>query len=428
MRILIKQGEIINPSPAFPFQSSILIEDGIIKKISPQIEGKFDKVIEAKGKYVIPALWDVHAHLREPGREDEETIVTGGRAAVKGGYAGVCCMPNTQPPIDEPSVVEYIKERAKYSPSLIFPIGCISKRREGKELCEMGLLKEAGVVGFSDDGDPVTDSQLLRRAMEYSLSLNLPLILHCEDKALSGNGVMHEGLLSTILGLPGIPREAEELMVKRDLELARLTSARIHIAHLSSKGSVEYIKEAKNKGINVTCEVTPHHLLLTVEAVKEFNTNTKVNPPLREEEDRQALLEGLKNGIIDVISTDHAPHLSTEKEEDYLKAPFGMIGLEISFSLLYTELVLRGIFTLAELVKFMSFNPSKIFGLPGGEIKEGCPAFISIFDPEKEWVISKKEFASLSSNTPFLGKKVKGKFEWVIVEHKIPLENFELRG
>ena len=426
MRILIKDGYLVNPASGFSGKTSLLIEGGKVRKISPRLEEKADLIIPAEGKLVIPSLWDVHTHLREPGREDEETLVSGGRAAIRGGYAGVCCMPNTEPPLDDPSVIEFIKERGKISPAIIFPVGCITRRRAGKELAELGLLKEAGVIGFSDDGNSVMDAQLLRRAMEYSLFLDLPLILHCEDRNLSRGGAMHEGFISTLLGLPGIPREAEETMVERDIRLARLTGARIHIAHLSSRGSVESLKKAKDMGLRVTGEVTPHHLLLTHEWVRSFDTNTKVNPPLREEEDRLFLIEGLKEGIIEVISTDHAPHLSTEKEEDYLRAPFGMIGLEFSFSLLYEELVKKKVITLMELVRAMSYNPARIFGLPGGEIKEGEPAYISIFNPGIEWVIEKENLESLSFNTPFLGRKVQGRFEWVIVGERIPLREGKL--
>ena len=428
MRLLIREGYIIDPVTNFQGEKDILIEEGKIKEISSSIEQDSDVVIEAKGKWVIPGLIDLHAHLREPGREDEETIYTGGRAGVKGGYITICCMPNTQPPIDEPSVVEYIKEKARFSPIRIYPIGCISRRREGKELSEMALLKRAGVIGFSDDGDPVMDALLLRRAMEYSHSTALPLILHCEDKNLSGGGVMHEGYFSTLLGLPGIPHEAEEIMVKRDLEIARLTGARIHIAHVSCKRSVEYIKEAKEKGIKVTAEVTPHHLLLTDEEVLNFDTNTKVNPPLREKEDRIALLEGIKNDVIDVISTDHAPHLSTEKEYDFLEAPFGMVGLETSFSSLFTHLVDKGFLSPMKLVEKMSVTPAKIFSLPGGGFTIGKQALLSIFNPHVEWVVRKEEMESLSYNTPFLGRKLKGKFEWVIIGEKLVLEKGRLKG
>ena len=428
MRILIRKGYLIDPASGSEGERDILIEDGVITKIAPSLKAlQTDTTIEAKGKWVIPGLLDLHTHLREPGREDEETIYTGARAGVKGGYVALCCMPNTDPPIDDPSVVELIQQKARSSPLNVYPIGCISRKREGKALSEMGLLKEAGVVGFSDDGEPVMDSLLLRRAMEYSLLLDLPLILHCEDKKLSLNGVMHEGYLSSLLGLPGIPSEAEEVMVKRDLELARLTGAKIHIAHVSCKKSVEYIKEAKEKGIKVTAEVTPHHLLLTDKAVLNFDTNTKVNPPLRSDADRQALLEGLKEGIIDVISTDHAPHLSTEKEYDFLAAPFGMVGLEISFSALFTQLVATGALSALELVKAMSFTPAEIFHLPGGTISIGALASLSIFNPSTEWVVSRDTLESLSYNTPFLGKRLTGKFEWVIIEGKIVQEEGKIR-
>ena len=421
MRILIQNGYLINPVNNFEGERDILIEKGIIKSISSSIKAKSDLIIDAKGKWVIPGLIDVHTHLREPGREDEETIYTGGKAGVKGGYVALCCMANTEPPIDDPSVVDFIKEKAKFSPINIYPIGCITRKREGKEISEMGLLKESGVIGFSDDGAPVMDSLLMRRAMEYSLSLNLPLLLHCEDKSLSRGGVMHEGYISTLLGLPGIPRESEEIMIKRDIELSYLTGARIHILHVSSKGSIRYIEEAKKNGVKVTAEVTPHHLLLTDKEILNFNTNAKVNPPLREEEDRKALIKALKKGIIDIISTDHAPHLSSEKERGFIEAPFGIEGLEESFSSLYTNLVRRKILSPMELVEKMSLKPAKIFSIEGGEISVNKKAMISIFNPDAEWIVNRDEIESLSSNTPLLGKKLKGKFEWVIIGEKIPL-------
>ncbi len=422
MSILIKGARVIDAYSGLDGIRDILIEKGKLVKLEKNIKEKADKIIHAQGKVVIPGLIDLHAHLREPGREDEETILSGSWAGVHGGYTVICCMPNTQPPIDHPGMVNYVKEQAKSSPIIILPYATISKNREGKELAELGLLRETGAVGFSDDGSPVMDALLMRRALEYSLMLNVPIISHCEDLNLSRGGVMNEGELSTILGLKGIPAEAEEIMVERDLKLAQLTGAHLHIAHVSTKGSVDLIREAKEKGVKVTCEVTPHHLILTEEALLSFNPHTKVNPPLRRKEDVETLQQALKEGVIDVIATDHAPHLATEKEKEIEEAPFGMIGLDTCFSLIFTYIVEKGILSLKEVVEKMSLNPAKILNLPWGRIKVGEVPHLTIFDPEATWIVKEDTLYSKSKNTPFLGWELKGKIEWVIIGERILME------
>ncbi|MDD5454089.1 MAG: dihydroorotase, partial [Candidatus Ratteibacteria bacterium] len=339
--ILIKNGRVVDPSSKKSGISDIYIEDGKISKIGKNIKAAGAKVIDAKDRIIFPGLIDMHTHLREPGRENAETVLSGSIAAVHGGFTSICCMPNTNPAIDDASTLEFILEKAKKARCNVYPIAAITKERKGEKLSEMAELASLGAVGFSDDGNGVGDSLLMRRAMEYSLMLNVPIISHCEDESLSAGGSMNEGYVSTILGLPGIPKESEEIMVARDLMLARLTGARLHICHVSTKCSVELIREAKKRGVRVTCEVTPHHFTLTEDAVKtlasnrpdvtsglgaEFDTNTKVNPPLRTNEDLKAIEKGLKDGTIDVIASDHAPHIYTEKEVEYENAPFGMIG------------------------------------------------------------------------------------------------------
>lgn len=420
MSILIRKGMVVDPASLLEEVLDIFIEGQIIKKIGKNIKSYGAKVIDAEGKVVIPGLIDIHTHLRQPGREDEETIRTGSLAAAKGGFTTICCMPNTDPPIDNPALVEYIyRETEKNGVIEILPIGAISYRREGKRLSEMGRLKKAGVVGFSDDGSWVVDSHLMRRALEYAKMFNLPVISHCEDPYLSRNGVMNEGYWSTVLGLPGMPSEAEEVAISRDLYLAKLTGSRLHIAHLSTCGGVELVRKAKEENIRVSCEVTPHHLAICDEVVKSFNTNTKVNPPLRTKKDIQALKMGLKEGIIDVIATDHAPHAEEEKELEYSKAPFGIIGLETALSLVIKELVEPGILSFAEAIAKLTINPSRILGINRGRIKEGSIANLAIVNLSESWQVRKEDFVSLSKNSPFVGWTLPGKVEFTICKGKL---------
>jgi len=420
MSLLIKKGRILDPASHLDKVLDIFIEDGRIKRIAKDIDLTSQEVIDASGKVVIPGLIDMHTHLREPGREDEETIESGTCAAARGGFTTICCMPNTDPAIDDPSLVEFIYKQAENKGIVeVLPIAAISKDRKGKYLSPMGRLKAAGAVAFSDDGDWIANSSLMRRALEYLKSFNLVLISHCEDRNLSGNGVVNEGYFSTITGLEGIPREAEEVALFRDLVLARMSGSSLHVAHVSTARSVKLIREAKQVGVKVTAEVTPHHFTLTEKEVTSFDTNTKVNPPFRGTEDIEALKEGLIDAAIDVIATDHAPHIIEEKEKDYADAPFGIIGLETALGLVIKELVEKRILSLMEAIAKLTINPARILGIDRGRIKEGVKANITIFDPGKIWLVKEEELASKSRNSPFIGWELPGKIEWTIVGGKI---------
>ena len=420
MSLLIKKGRILDPASHLDKVLDIFIEDGRIKRIAKDIDLTCEEVIDASGKVVIPGLIDMHTHLREPGREDEETIESGTCAAARGGFTTICCMPNTDPAIDDPSLVEFIYKQAENKGIVeVLPIAAISKDRKGKDLSPMGRLKAAGAVAFSDDGDWIAKSSLMRRALEYLKSFNLVLISHCEDRNLSGNGVVNEGYFSTITGLEGIPREAEEVALFRDLALARMNGSSLHVAHVSTARSVKLIREAKQVGVKVTAEVTPHHFTLTEKEVTSFDTNTKVNPPFRGTEDIEALKEGLIDAAIDVIATDHAPHIIEEKEKDYADAPFGIIGLETALGLVIKELVEKRILSLMEAIAKLTINPARILGIDRGRIKEGVKANITIFDPGKIWLVKEEELASKSRNSPFIGWKLPGKIEWTIVGGEI---------
>jgi len=424
MKILIRRGHIIDPANKKSGIFDILIENGKIKKVEKNIKEKGDITIDAKDKIVTPGLVDMHAHLREPGREDAETIRTGLSAAVKGGFTSVAAMPNTNPCCDNRSVAKFVIEEAKkLSLANAFPVGALTKGRRGMELSEMWDLAEAGCVAFSDDGEPVGDSSLMRHALEYASMCEAPVISHCEDKSLSEGGVMHEGFVSTQLGLKGIPSRSESTITSRDIELAEITGAKLHIAHVSAKETISIIKKAKEKGISITAEVTPHHLALTDVCVKTFDTNMKVNPPLRTEEDREALKKALKDNTIDAIATDHAPHLESEKDVEFDYAPFGMIGLESALSVCIMELIDGKILTWPELVTKLSVNPSKILGIERGTLSEGAPADVTIIDPGKEWVYKKENIKSESPNSPFIGRTLKGLATDVIVGGKVVARN-----
>ncbi|MFQ6066072.1 MAG: dihydroorotase [bacterium] len=420
MSLLIKQGRLIDPATNYEGVVDILVEGEKIKKIAPKIRQSHGELIDAANKLVVPGLIDIHTHLREPGREDEETIQSGTRAAAKGGFTTVCCMPNTDPPIDDPSLVEFVYQEAEQRGLVeVLPIATVSKGRAGRDLSPMGRLKKAGAVAFSDDGDWVADSHLMRRALEYVKMLNLALISHCEDSKLSQGGVMNEGYVSTVLGLKGVPKEAEEVALFRDLALCKMTESLLHVAHLSTAGSLELIRKAKASGVRVTAEVTPHHFTLTDRQVKSFDTNTKVNPPLRGDHDLETLKEGLKDGTIDVITTDHAPHLVEEKEKEYSAAPFGIVGLETALGLVIKELVQTGTLTLMEAIAKLTINPARILGINRGAIKEGARADLTIFDLEKKWLVTEDEFFSKCTNSPFLGWELPGKVEWTVVRGKV---------
>lgn len=409
-KIVFSGGTILDPRTGGEEKADILVVNGKIERISRIDPNTIDaEVIDVSDQWIVPGLVDMHAHLREPGREDEETLETGAQAAMAGGFTSLCCMPNTSPPIDSREGIRFIKEKTQHFLVEIHPIAAISKGLKGEELTEMAELVSLGAVAFSDDGNPVMNSEIMRRALEYVKMFGVPIIDHCEDLNLSQQGVMNEGYWSTCLGFKGIPAISEEIMVARDLLLTEFTGGRIHIAHVSTKGSVQLIQRAKERGVNVTCEVCPHHFSLTDEAVKTFNTNLKVKPPLRTEEDVEALKEGLKKGIIDVIATDHAPHSIEEKEVEFDAAPFGMLGLETALGLAITQLVEGKVLSLSELITKMAINPRRILGLEENLIKEGYQANFTVFDPQKEWVVKVRDFKSKSHNSPFDGWKLKGK-------------------
>lgn len=421
MSLLIKNATVVSSSQISSKPQEILVDNGVITKIASKIDARPKEVIDAEGKYVLPGLIDLHVHLREPGREDKETIETGSRSAVKGGFTTIFCMPNTNPVIDNAMIVEAILKEAKRVGLVnVYPIGAITKGQKDEELTDMFELKKAGCLALSDDGRSVFNSQLMRHALEYAKMAGVLLIQHCEDPLLSNHGSMNEGLNSTLLGLKGIPGVAETIIVARDIELAHYLKTRIHFAHMSLKRSVELIRFAKSQGIAVSAEVCPHHFTLTDDVVKSFDTYTKVNPPLRTQEDVEALKIGLQDGTIDCITTDHAPHTPEEKELAYDQAPFGMIGLETALGLAVTELVEKKVLTWPQLVNKMSTAPAKIFGLLSkGEIKEGKDADITIVDPKKEWVVKKEEFASKSKNSPFVGRTLKGSVAATICGGKV---------
>ncbi|MGB3241951.1 MAG: dihydroorotase [Candidatus Omnitrophota bacterium] len=424
MRILIKNGRIIDPSQDMDKKGDILVEKGKIAKVGGTITAAGATVIDAKGKIVAPGLVDMHAHLREPGGEDRETVETGLGAAVKGGFTTVCAMPNTDPPCDSQAQVKFLIERARQAKKAnLLPVGTITKRREGEQMTEMAELKEAGCLSVSDDGSSVDDAVLMRRSLEYASMVGLLVISHCEDKSLSEGGVMHEGYWSTALGLAPIPAEAESVMMERDVRLAELAGARLHIAHVSTAASVEVIRQAKKRGAKITAEVTPHHLALKDEDLRTYDTNMKVNPPLRSEEDVKALKKGLKDGTIEVIATDHAPHLENEKEKEFDYAPFGMIGLETGLSVSVMSLLDEGHLAWPELIRKMSTNPCEILGCEGGTLREGAAADITIIDPDKEWVYEKDKIISRSTNSPFIGRNMKAAVTDVLVGGQVVVKD-----
>jgi len=432
--LVIQGGRIIDPDRGIDRIGDVIISegrilqvaDGVIRAHSPEFMSRAQS-LDATGLVVCPGFVDLHCHLREPGYDHKETIRSGTEAAARGGFTTVCCMGNTDPPLDTPATVRWVHDRAAGEAMVrVLPIGCVTRGRRGLELTDMAGLAGSGVVAFSDDGDPVPDSQLMRDAMLQCRSLGLPLVDHCEDRALSRDGVMNEGRLATELGLKGIPPAAEEVMVDRDLRLAKLTGARVHIAHVSTRGSVELIRLAREEGVPVTAEVTPHHLTLTENSVRSNgrskmpDTYAKVNPPLRTEADIEALLVALSDGTIDAIATDHAPHAAADKECSFEVAAFGISGFETAFGCLMS-LVRRGEISLGVLISRLTRDPARVIGRDGelGTLSTGAPASITILDPERDWIVDSRSFASRGRNTPYEGHRLKGKVMATIAEGRI---------
>ncbi len=421
MSLLIKNASIVNADKHEKNTQDILCEKGVIVKIAPSIKADNAKTVDAKDMLVMPGLIDMHIHMREPGQEHKETVETGSMSAAKGGFTTVMCMPNTSPVIDNAMIVEgIIKEAKRVGLTNVIPIGAITKGQKDQELVDMMELKEAGCLALSDDGKSVVNSQLMRMALEYAKMADLLLIEHCEDPLLSGDGIMNEGKTSTLLGLKAQPSLSESVIIARDIELIHYLNTKVHIAHVTIKRAVDIIRFAKSQGIQITAEACPHHFTLTDEALNEFDTNAKVNPPLRTPEDVEAIKEGLKDGTLDCIVTDHAPHTREDKELDLDHAAYGMIGLETSVGLTITELVDKKVLTWTQMAERMSHAPARIIGLSQkGSIKEGMDADITIIDPKKEWTITKEDIVSKSKNTPFYGRKLKGRVATTILTGKV---------
>jgi len=419
--ILLKGGRVIDPSQGIDDIRDVLLVEGAVagvdREISPP-EGT--EVLRVDGLVVCPGLIDVHVHLREPGGEHKETIATGARAAAAGGFTAVCAVPNTDPPIDDPAAVGFVfAEGVRAGAARVFPVGAISVGLKGERLTEVGEMVDAGAVAITDDGRPVSDAGLMRLALEYAQTFGIPVATHSEELSLSRGGSMNEGLVSSRLGLTGIPCIAEEAMIARDLLLAEYTGGRLHIQHVSTRRGVAMIREAKARGVAVTAEATPHHFTLTDEAVEGYRTNAKMNPPLRTAADVEAVREGIADGTLDTIATDHAPHHYDEKEQAFDDAPFGIVGLETALGLAITELVDRGVISLPQLVERMSCAPARAFRLPGGSLRVGSPADVTVFDPSAEWIVDPSRFLSKSRNTPFGGWRLRGLPRYTLVGGRI---------
>jgi dihydroorotase len=412
MKLLLKGGRLIDPPTGRDSVVDILVVDGRIEQIGPSVNATAAQVIDLKGKVIAPGFIDMHVHLRQPGFEYKETIQTGCTSAAAGGFTAVCCMPNTNPPIDDESVINLIQAEARKALGGlidVYPVAAVSVGRKGEHLAPLAELAAAGAIAFTDDGDPVFDAEIMRRALEYARMYNRPVIQHAQDMPMTKGGVMNEGFEATALGLGGMPAAAEEIVVARDIHLAEYTGGQYHVAHISTAGAVELVRQAKARGLQVTCEVTPHHFTLTDEAVRSYNTNTKMNPPLRTKEDVEAIKAGLKDGTIDVIATDHAPHSFDEKQVEYQAAPFGIVGLETSLGLAISELVAKNVLSLPQMIEKLSVNPRRILHLPVIKIAEGETANLTIFDPAAQWTVDTQYFKSRSKNSPFGGYRLTGK-------------------
>jgi dihydroorotase len=427
LNLVIKGGRVVDPANGVDKVTDIFVQDD---KIAPP--GKMppnpDVTIDGTGLVVVPGLVDMHVHLREPGNEEEETIASGTESAAAGGITSCACMPNTEPAIDNEATAEFvILQSRRAAKSNVFPIGAVTKGRKGEQLAEMGGLVRGGALAFSDDGDPVANAEILRRALLYAKIFGKPVINHCENRELAGKGVMNSGMVSMTLGLSGMSSASEEIMLARDLTLAEITGGSLHVAHVSTAGSVELVRRAKQKGINVTCEATPHHFTLTDECVETFDSNYKVNPPLRTEADLKAIKAGLADGTIDAIASDHAPHSEEEKDVEFSFAPFGIVGMETLLPLVITELVRPGLISLDKAVELMSVNPARILGLERGTLSPGAVADITVMDIDTEWGIDINAFLSKSRNSPFHGRKVFGRAVKTVVSGKVVFDS-SLRG
>jgi dihydroorotase len=424
--ILIKGGRAIDPASGFDAVADVLVADGRVAKIAPSIPANGAKVINATGLVVSPGFIDIHVHLREPGDEYKETIQSGALSAAAGGFTAVCCMANTKPVNDNGSITRYILEKAHEAKGArVYPIGAVTKGLEGKELAEIGEMKQAGVVALSDDGRCVMNAKLFQNALRYASMFNLTVVEHCEDESLSKGGVINEGDVSARLGIKGIPAPAETVIAKRDIDIAAYTGCRVHLAHISTKEAVSAVRSAKAEGIMVTCEATPHHFSLTEKMTETFDANFKMNPPLRSEADVKAIREGLADGTIDAIATDHAPHLQWEKELEIDQAPNGVVGLETALGV-SMGLVDDGVLSLGAMLGLLTFRPAGVFGLPGGKLQEGEPADITVFDPDMKWVVNPHNFLSKGKNSPFGGMELKGKILLTIVGGDIVYNPTEL--
>ena len=426
--ILIKGGRVIDPSQGIDKVTDVVIEGGRIaslSKVSKSAAEDFSRVVDAAGKVVCPGLIDLHVHFREPGQEHKETIQTGAEAAMAGGFVGVACMPNTHPAIDDAGTVRLVLEKAAQSRFRVWPVPAITLNREGKQLTEMGELVELGAIGFTDDGDSVADSHLMRTALEYSKMLDVPIMQHAEDKALTILGAMHEGQSSALVGLRGMPGIADDVIVARDLLLAEYTGGHLHVQHVSTARTVQLIREAKKRGIRVTCEVTPHNLTLTDEDVRTsgLNPNFKMYPPLRSKDDLRALRQGIKDGTIDFIASDHAPHHLDDKDCTFEEAARGIVGLETALAVVLTELVEGSVIDLVRAIELMSTRPAEIFKLPNGTLRRGSEANVTVFDPGVAWTVDPAKFRSKSRNTPWAGRELKGRAVAVVVEGRLFLSS-----
>ncbi|HEY6930008.1 MAG TPA: dihydroorotase [Thermoanaerobaculia bacterium] len=420
--LLVRGGRLVDPQSGRDGAFDLLLRDGVVAEVGAGLSAAGAEVLDASGLLVFPGFIDLHAHLREPGREYAETIASGLASAAAGGFTAVCAMPNTDPVNDSRAICEFIVTKAKgVAGTRLYPIGAISKGQRGEELAEFGEMRVAGAVAVSDDGKWLADGTLLRHAFEHASLFAIPVIQHAEDPSLSGGAPMHEGAVSTRLGLSGQPAIAEAAAVARDLLVAEVAGGRLHVAHLSTARALDVVRAAKAKGIAVTCEVTPHHLLLTDEEVARsgFSTNTKMNPPLREPSDLEALIAGLADGTVDAVATDHAPHHEDEKSVDFNAAPFGIVGLETAAALVYDGLVARGKLTAGRFAQVFSAGPAKAFGLPGGRLDVGAPADVTLFDPKRRWNVVSSDFSSLSRNTPFEGRELTGAPAATIVAGRI---------